>query len=217
MKTALIDLHYLPSIEYFCALLPFEKIILEKHEHYIKQSYHNRCYILGANKIERLVVPLKSRDGKTSISAIEIDHQQKWLNLHWRSIQSAYGRAPYFIFYAEMFEAIFRKEHRLLYDLNLELLTLCLKIIGLNKDITESTSYQNKTDEHIALLRNQISPKRNWQERGFYKPKPYIQVFGNKFVPNLSILDLIFCEGKHAVKVLQQSAGNLNIINFQGV
>ncbi len=205
LKSAIIDIHYLPSIEYFCALLPYQEIILEKQAHYQKQSFHNRCYILGANNTERLVVPLKGKQGKIKISEVMIDHSQKWATLHWRSIRSAYGRAPFFEYYAADFEQVLFKKQELLYQLNYDLLTLCLKILGLNRAIGQSKDYQKETSDELVDLRSQISPKRPWQGRSFYRPQKYIQVFGSKFVENLSIIDLIFCEGTGALNVIKKS------------
>jgi hypothetical protein len=93
---ALIDLHYLPSVAYFAALHGTEKIILEKKEHFEKQSFRNRCHILTAQGVERLVIPLTSKSGKVLITDVRIDYTQKWLNNHWRTLESAYRSSPFF-------------------------------------------------------------------------------------------------------------------------
>lgn len=206
MKTLLIDLHYLPSLEFFAAIQPYQKIIIERYGNYQKQTYQNRCYILGANNTQRLVVPLKGKNYQTKITDVKIDYQQKWLNEHWRGIYSSYGKAPYFEHFSQDLEKVLFRKHIHLYDLNVELLTLCLKIIGFNIQLTESERYETNTTGDIMDLRNVITPKQNWQTRQLYRPYPYIQVFGSNFVENLSIVDLIFCEGNRAMRVIRASA-----------
>ncbi|HEU5289727.1 MAG TPA: WbqC family protein, partial [Cyclobacteriaceae bacterium] len=123
----LIDLHYLPSIPYFTVLSSAEKIIIEKNEHFEKQSYRNRCHILTSQGVERLIVPLTSRSGKVLITEVRLDYSQKWLNNHWRAIESAYRSSPFFEYYADDLHTILFKKNVFLYDLNFELLTICLK------------------------------------------------------------------------------------------
>ena len=126
--TALIETHYLPSIAYFSALQNVDEVILEKHERYVKQSYRNRTYIVSTQGKEKLIVPLTSKHGKVLITDVRIDYGQKWLNQHWRAIQSAYGRAPFFEYYKEDLETVLFKKTMFLYDLNFELLSMCLNL-----------------------------------------------------------------------------------------
>jgi len=208
LNKTLIDLQYLPSLEYFCALLPYQTIIIEKHEHFIKQSFHNRCYILGPHKTERLVIPVRGGQSKITVGDIKIDNRQKWVNQHWRSIQSAYGKAPFFEYYADDFSNIFHSKEESLFNFNLSLLTLCLKVLGLQPLLQITEKFQEELAAGETDLRNLISPKKTWQVNNIYHPSPYTQVFGNKFVENLSILDLIFCEGNQALKILRDSSLN---------
>ena len=87
VRTALIELQYLPPIEYFSALSQFDEVLLEKHEYFEKQTYRNRCYVNSVHDREMLIVPLTSKHGKIKISDVRIDYSQKWLNNHWRTIQ----------------------------------------------------------------------------------------------------------------------------------
>ncbi len=211
LKTALIELHYLPSLEYFCALQSFETILLEKNEHYVKQSYRNRCYINTAQGVEMLVVPLTAKHGKVVIKDIRIDRNNKWQNNHWRTIESAYRKAPYFEYYADELKTILYRNHAFLFDLNFELLSLCLKSIRFNPSLSESISYEKVPSSLVFDLRSQISPKKPALERDFYNPVSYYQVFGNGFAPNLSLIDLLFCEGPRASSLLLASRKeNLN-------
>jgi hypothetical protein len=204
----LIDLQYLPSVAYFSTLRSASNVVIEKYEHYEKQTYRNRCYINTANGIVVLIVPVIATHEKTNISEVRIDYRQKWLNNHWRTIQTAYGKAPFFEYYAEDLQRILFQKFEFLYDLNLKLLTLCLKMLKMNLTIVESMAYEENVTNDLIDLRSAINPKKTETLNLFYKPAPYYQVFGNKFVQNLSILDLIFCEGPGAAGVVQASSPN---------
>ncbi len=203
--SCLIEPHYLPSLEYFCALLHFDKIILEKNEHYIKQSFRNRCYINTANGVEMLVVPLSEKHGKVSLKEIRIDYTKKWQNNHWRGIQSAYAKAPFFEHYSHALRQIIFSDYQFLYDLNLALLSFCLRSMNLETKVSETVSYEKSVDEDIYDLRSSITPKEAYSGRLYYKPVPYHQVFGNAFAENLSFADLLFSEGPRSLAILKGS------------
>src|SRR5271170_3269889 len=113
---ALIDLHYLPSLEYFCALLPFENIILEKYEHFVKQTYRNRCYINTAHGKKILTVPLVERHEKILTKDIKVERGKRWRSSHWRTIESAYRKAPFFDFYSTELKNILFSDHEYLFN-----------------------------------------------------------------------------------------------------
>lgn len=205
MPPALIDPHYLPSLEYFCALYPYEKIILEKHEHFVKQSFRNRCYINTSQGVQMLIVPVTEKHGKVSVQEIKIDHQQKWQNNHWRAIESAYRNAPYFEFYSDELKNIIYKKHELLFSLNRELLSFCLRAIGMQRELSETVSFEKEAGTSVSDLRSLIIPKKPHSDRTFYRAAPYQQVFGNAFVTNLSFIDLLFCEGPNSIKIIKAS------------
>jgi len=201
----LTELHYLPGIEYFVNLLIAEEIIIEACENFQKQTYRNRCNILGANKIERLVIPVKHNINKILIRDVHIDYTQRWSSVHWRAICSAYGKSPFFDYYVLDFENVFNKKHKFLFDFNLDLLTLCLKILKLNKKINFTTTYQSDDYNGQIDLRDTIKAKGNAINSPYFKAFPYIQNFGKHFVSGLSIIDLLFCEGNYAIDILKQS------------
>ncbi len=205
MSSILIEAQYLPPIAYFAAIEHASTIIIEKHEHFQKQTYRNRCHLLSSHGIETLILPLTSKHGNVSITDIRIDYSQKWLNHHWRSIQSAYGRAPFFDHYAHDLENVLFAKHTFLYDLNYQLLSMCLKWLKWNVPVEESLTYEKKIDSSTLDLRSLINPKKTYIEEKFYKPAPYTQVFGSTFVKNLSLIDLIFCEGPAARLVVEES------------
>lgn len=197
-----IDLQYLPSLEYFCALLKNEKIIIESHEYFEKQSYRNRCIIQTTNKIDTLTVPVQNGNKKVLIKDLKIDYSQDWNRRHWGAIHSAYGKSPFFEFYSEYFKITLDKKPDFLFDLNVEILTICLKLLRLEKKIIFTENYQKNVETDFRGL---IHPKRNYELNNLYQPFSYRQNFGNEFVPNLSILDLLFCQGNQSLSILKES------------
>lgn len=204
MGRIVTDLHYFPSLEYFCTILEAEELLFDPGDIYRRQSYFNRTRILLTNKVETLSVPIVGRRPKIPVGEIKIDYNQKWQAIHLRGIQSAYGKAPFFEFYYPYFEAVFEKKVERLWDLNLEILTICLKLLQLPVKIKERTQGEDLQGEKD--IRGLIEPKKPFFEQTFYFPQPYRQLFGSNFEPNLSILDLLFCEGPGAKKLLIKSA-----------
>jgi hypothetical protein len=208
--TALIEVQYLPSVAYFSALVPVDEIVLERWEHYEKQSYRNRSHILTSQGVSVLTVPVTSRQRKAYTKEVKIDYSQKWLNNHWRSIISAYAKAPYFEYYADELENLLYRKNPYLYDLNVDLLSLCLKWLKWSKQIKESLLYEKEPKQTIRDLRTLIHPKEPDLLQKIYKPVAYYQVFGNGFVTNLSVIDLIFCKGPEAARIVEASAVSAN-------
>ena len=204
--TLVLDLQYLPCIAYFVQFIKFPRICLDIYENYEKQSYRNRCYVLLSNKVESLTVPVIKGNRKQLYKDIKIDYNQKWLLQHGRSISSAYGKAPFYEYFADDFHQVLHKKHPYLLDLNLELLTICLKLLNLSQNFELSNNYLNLTDlKGFQEGRSAIHPKKGFAPDGQYDTFNYPQVFGKQFVPNLSVLDLLFCEGPNAGFVLKQT------------
>jgi hypothetical protein len=138
------------------------------------------------------------------IDEVQIDYDQKWLNNHWRTIRSAYANAAFFEYYADDLEKILFSRPKRLYDLNLELLSMCLKWLRWNIPVVESLSYE-KDPSGVNDRRSLINPKKTGLLGEFFTPTPYTQVFGATFEENLSIIDLIFCVGPAAAGVVFDS------------
>jgi len=204
-NSILIELQYLPSIAFFSSLNDKTELILEANEFFEKQTYRNRCHLLSSQQIEVLTIPLRGANKKIKTSDIRIETSQNWNKKHWRSIQTCYGKAPFFEFFADEFNHIYEKKHLFLWDLNLELLTICLKITGQNIKITESVSYEKHPSGNVMDARSLIHPKKPDFLNQLFKPAAYGQSFGNNFEPNLSVLDLLMNEGPNTGNVIQQS------------
>jgi hypothetical protein len=195
----------LPCIEYFTWIFRYDCIELEIYGNYQKQTYSNRCYILSSQQVDRLTVPVIEGKKKTLYKDIQIDHRQKWSICHWRSISTAYGKAPYFEYLSDYFYKILSQPPTHLYQLNLDLLKLCLELLGLKKDIKITSEYIVNLPSFVVDARGVISPQTPFSCRSKYEPCYYQQVFGTVFNANLSILDLLFCEGPNAYNIIKKS------------
>ena len=202
-NSLIIELHYLPSIQYFVYFNYYKNIFIDPADNYIKQSFRNRCRINGANKPEDLIIPIKKIPPPKKTIQMEIDYQQKWLNKHLRAIQSAYGKAPFFEYYAEDLLAVYQKKHEFLFDLTHELLTQCLDFLQFDVTLKFTTAYHSLEKTPQNDFRSKINPKSTPDIINTYTPFIYQQVFGNNFVNNLSVIDLIFCEGPQAGVIIK--------------
>jgi hypothetical protein len=197
---AVLSTAYLPPIEYFSFLNKNKSVQIDFFENYIKQTYRNRCCIYAANGKLTLSIPVKKVDGNhTRVKDIEIDHNQPWQKLHWRAIESSYNSSPFFLYYRDELEPFYQKQYKFLIDINRELLALLCTLIGIKTEINYSKEYIEPTSA-IIDMRNAFSPKKP----GSLVHKDYKQVFDDKngFIPDLSIIDLLFNEGKFSRELL---------------
>jgi hypothetical protein len=183
-------------------VLRADSILIEQHENYVKQSYRNRCHVLTTQGVMPLSIPVLRGNSKNKIriTDIEIDYTQKWYNVHWRTIQAAYGRAPYFEFYSDYIRDVYERQPKYLFELNMDLLRLYLKLLKLAKPLHLTNMYQEVAQENVLDLRNRIHPKISHDN---LHVKPYTQVFGKQFVQDLSIIDLLFTQGPKALSYIQ--------------
>lgn len=208
MSSVLIELQFLPNISYFALMLQYEQVILEQQEHYEKQSFRSRAYIHGPHQIETLSVPVLNGTSKQLIRDVKIDYSQHWHIKNWRTITAAYAKAPYFEYFAPYLEKSFATKHTFLWDLNYELLTTCLKLMKFNPNFTFSETFDNQIHNDTLDARSAIHPKQKTDISSFFCPFVYQQNFGSNFVPNLSIIDLLFCKGTETKMILQKSLVN---------
>lgn len=201
----LLELHFLPSLEYFCALQRAEQVVIEKHEHFVKQSYRSRCFINTSQGVDMIRLPLTQKSGRTAITEVKLDYSSHWQNYVWRTLESNYRKAPFFEHYAPAFHRTIYGKPVWLFDFNLELLSICLHALKWSKPILFTDAYQEVIPLDMKDLRSHIEAKKTFETRGIYRPQPYYQVFGSSFAANLSILDLLFCEGPRAGLILKQS------------
>ncbi len=196
---------YFGPVQYFTKFLLPGKIVLEKHENYIKQSYRNRTIIFGANGTIILTVPVKRGSfHKVPIGELEIEYKDNWQDTHWRSIESAYRSTPYFEFYAGEIVSVFQLKTRYLLDLNDIILKLMLGLLQIDGDFTYTPFYYKNGSS--LDYREAIHPKKKVPDP-LFNPAEYPQVFQSRFGfrANLSILDLLFNTGPDAKTILRNS------------
>ena len=189
---------YLPPVEYFQKIVSDKNFTIEKHEHFLKQTYRNRCTILGPNGLQDLSIPLINTHDKILIGEKKISYAQNWQQQHWRSINAAYANSPYFIYYSDELKVFYENKFEFLFEFNTELLRVLLKMLKIKAEINFTTEFEKEVAEDF---RNTISPKNEINPANF---KPYSQVFSEKFSfqPNLSIIDLLFNKGPESVEYL---------------
>lgn len=195
--------------------------MIDIHENFQRQSYRNRCEILTANGTTPLTVNTISTSNwdKATVKETRIDYSKKWQHRHWQSLLSSYKNSPYFDFFYHKFEPFYNREYEFLLDFNLGLMKVVLKLLDSDAKIVLSDDYIEVDPSRVGSdtpkdvmnfrdYRDVLSPKpRLIQPDPYFTPKPYWQVFGDRFEfqPNLSIVDLIFCEGPSALSILRQS------------
>lgn len=202
----LLSSAYWPNLHYFYHVLHAESLVIEQHEHYGKQSYRNRCVILSANGPLILSIPVKNLKPKQLISEVEITYKENWRSKHWRAIQSAYNNSPYFEYFEQDIKHFYESEYTHLLEYNLHQLKLLLKLFRIEKNIS-FTKLFDKSVEQGTDLRPYSDPKLDYTEDPLVQElltHPYYQTFETKFtfVPNLSILDLLFNKGLESLDYL---------------
>jgi len=201
----LLSSAYLGPVEYFSSFLTGRNVSIEQFDHYTKQTYRNRCVILSANGPLPLVIPVVKNHGrKTYMKDTRIDYATNWQRLHLHGITSAYNSSAFFEFYFDSFERFFRKKTSFLLDLNIALTRIVLEELDLPVDVSLTSGYDSET-EAVTDMRDRIHPKKSLDTSAVFKPVPYTQVFSERFgfVPNLSIIDLLFNAGPEAKSILK--------------
>ena len=202
----MLEAHYLPTVQYFTHLARTDVAYVEASENFQKSTYRNRCVIAGANGPLVLSIPLASgKNEQMPIREVRISTDTDWNRRHWQAIRSAYGRSPYFEFYADEFAPLYERPPERLFDWNLQLTRLLIESFRLPVELRLTETFHPLGTEHFDDLRGVIHPKPHRIRRADgFTAQPYTQVFAERFgfQRNLSAIDLLFCLGPEAGRVL---------------
>ncbi|MGE0636161.1 MAG: WbqC family protein [Bacteroidia bacterium] len=193
---SVIPVSYFASVGVYAVILQSENVLFEKQENFVKQTFRSRCEIYGANGKQLLSVPVEKRGNHIPITEVRVSYKEDWQKIHWRSIVSAYRNSPYFEYYADDFQPFFDTKIELLFDLNMSLHKIIMKLLKaeINHEFTQT--YISDFGENVLDLR-----KKEIILPGI---PIYNQVFEERhgFISNLSILDLLFNSGPDALDIL---------------
>jgi len=201
MKALLLPT-YFPSISHFVAMAQSEKIVFEMEDNFQKQTNRNRTYIYSPNGVQLLNIPVKhSKQIHQKTKDIKIETDFDWQKQHFKSLEAAYRSSPFFEYFEDEIRPIFEKKHTFLLDLNFEAMTVVSKCLRMKFEYETTTEYFHEVDSNTILDFRKLADGKK-DESQF---EVYTQVFEEKhgFLNNLSILDLLFNEGRYALDYLK--------------
>ncbi len=207
--TALLGTTYFGPIQWYQKLNVYSTVLLERYDHFVKQTYRNRCLIAMTQGVQALTIPVERNGGEKCLTKdVRISDHGNWRRLHWNALMSAYGESPFFEYYADDIRPFFEKRWDYLFDFNLEIINTLCELLDIHPDIVLTEDYQSVSREDIDDYREVIRPKRPGCDSSFL-PRQYWQVYQQKlgFLPNMSILDLLFNMGNEAIFFLSATAG----------
>ncbi len=200
--TCLLSSTYFGPVQWYRKLNRYALCLLEQHDHFIKQTYRNRCVIPTTNGLQVLSVPIEKYEGaKCEMKDIRVSDHGNWQHIHWNALLSAYGESPFFEYYADDIRPFFEKSWTYLFDFNLEITHKMCELLDIEARIQPTERYMDAPG--LPDFRDAIRPKHPLPDADF-TPRRYYQVYERKhgFQPNVSILDLLFNEGSEAVLYL---------------
>ena len=191
---------YFPSISHYIAMLQADLVTLEMEDNFQKQTNRNRMYIYSPNGVQLLNIPVKhSIDKHQKYKDVRIENDFGWQKNHFKSLEAAYRTSPFFEYFEDDFRPLFEKKHEFLMDLNLETFELVNDALGVQFSIEKTDEYFHEVT-NLKDFRSLANGKKDTTQN-----EEYTQVFNEKhgFINNLSILDLLFNEGRYAVDYLK--------------
>jgi len=201
MKSLLLPT-YFPSISHFVAMAQSEKIVFEMEDNFQKQTNRNRTYIYSPNGIQLLNIPVKhSKQIHQKTKDVKIETDFDWQKQHFKSLEAGYRSSPFFEYFEDEIRPVFEKKYTFLVDLNFEAMNIVSKCLRMKFEYETTTEYFREVDSNTILdFRNLADGKKDDSQF-----ETYTQVFEEKhgFLNNLSILDLLFNEGRYALDYLK--------------
>lgn len=209
----LLSSAYLAPVQYYAHLYTDPSAVEDRCEHFLKQTYRNRCYIATPTGPLALTIPVERTSDRplshTPMADIRISDHGNWRHLHWQALVSAYENTPYFFYYADDFRPLYEQRFERLVDFNTALRDTILSLLSLTPTLRLTTHYEATPPAGTTDLRGLISPKVPLEADKTFRPVPYYQVFSARtgFLPNLSIVDLLFNLGPESRVVLKANMG----------
>lgn len=197
----LIHPTYFPSISHFVAMAKDDNITFETEDNFQKQTDRNRMYIYSPNGKQLLNIPVKhSKTAHQKFKDTRIEHAFDWQKQHFKSLEAAYRTSPFFEYFEDDIRPVFEKKHEFMMDLNFLALDIVTSCLGIDFSFSKTEEYFREV-ENTADYRYLANGKKDTSEF-----EPYTQVFGDRhgYINNLSILDLLFNEGRYAMKYLKR-------------
>jgi hypothetical protein len=229
MTTALLQTTYFGPVQWYQKLNRYDRCIIEQYDNYQKQTYRNRCVIATANGLQALTVPVEASrqlgaadNGKCLVRDVRISDHNQWRRVHWNALQSAYSESPFFEYYADDLHPFFEQKYEFLTDFNEAIREKVCQLLDIHPKVVHSSQFSVVTTDKPAGSRNAplksaqspqegqqpvaddfrevISAKHPLPDPDF-TPRSYWQVFQRRhgFLPNLSILDLLFNMGPESI------------------
>lgn len=176
---------YLAPVSHYSAYYRADEVRLEVCDHFTKQTLRNRCWIDSPNGALALTIPVVKTEGKTMMRDVRISDHGNWRHQHWVALESSYRQSPFFEYYADDFAPFYEKKWEFLADYNEELMALVASLLDISKSVTRTAAFE--------------APLPLSEGRG--ESSPYYQVFASRhgFLPDLSIVDLLFNLGPEGV------------------
>ena len=224
MRNVLLSTTYFGPVQWYQKLHRAEHVWIEQWESFQKQTYRNRCLIATTQGIQALTVPIV-RGESPLIKDIRISDHGHWRHLHWNALQSAYGESPFFEYYQDDIRPFFEKRWDYLLDFNEAIRARMCELLDIQPRVEFSKEFTVLSDESEQVradglpftddftdFRSAIRPKHPEADPDF-EPKPYYQVYQQKhgFLPNLSILDLLFNMGPESISLLMSQSVKMTI------
>jgi hypothetical protein len=193
----LLPTAYFPPVSWFAQMIQSHTVFIELEETFPKQTYRNRCEIMTASGKDKLIVPVTKPQGNHTITRkIDICFREPWQDQHWKTLQSAYSSSPYYSFYADLIQPLFESRETSLVTYNHNIIKTICSLIGINPSVGFTKEYIKEQDG-LSDLRAKFSPKSTSLVIEFPRyPQVFEHTYG--FLPNLSILDLLFNLGPDA-------------------
>lgn len=203
-KKAILPSCYLPPVEYLSVIRRYETVIIDKYEHYIKQTYRNRCVIASSLGRQALTVPVEKNIDSNVMADMRISDHGNWRHLHVSAMDSSYMNSPYYEYYRDDILPFYKEKYEFLVEYNTALLKLICNLMDIPFNIEFSSSYVSNdidSDDYRPFMSSKLQNNKMPLNFGF---KEYYQVFSSRygFLDNLSCVDLLFNMGPESILYL---------------